>query len=213
MQSNQTIGLKKLSTNHDTTYPLWSVAITPDRKRIITAGSNKEAKVYTLANNLLTLEDTITTQHTKSIRSVAISPDGTLLALASFDSTVSVWLCSDDVFDCVSVLEGHENEVKCVDWHPERNYLATCGRDKSVWVWEYSDLYEFYCICIINAHSQDVKYVKWIPNRDLIASCSYDDTIKIWKKDETDDDDEYYNIQTIKASLLGSRIDCMDGRV
>ena len=201
MQPKPGSGLKKLSTNHDVTYPLWSVAITPDHKKIITAGGDKEAKVYQLAHNTITLEDTIVTQHTKSIRSVAVSPDGTLLAFASFDSSVSIWLCDDDVYDCVSVLEGHENEVKCVDWHPERNYIATCGRDKSVWVWEYSDLYEFYCISIINAHTQDVKHVKWIPERDLLASCSYDDTIKIWKKDEADEDDEYYSIQSIKASL------------
>lgn len=199
MQVESPSKLKKLYTSHDSTASLWTVAITPDRKRIITAGTGKDAKVYSLTPAGVSLEDTIETPHTKSIRSVAVSPDGTLLAFASFDSTVSIWVCNDDVYDCVSVLEGHENEVKCVDWHPEGNFLATCGRDKSVWVWEYSDLFEFYCVSIINAHSQDVKHVKWIPCRDLIASCSYDDTIKIWKKDEADDDDEYYSIQTIKV--------------
>ncbi|KAG7344551.1 WD40 repeat-containing protein [Nitzschia inconspicua] len=151
------------------------------------------------------LHSTLEGIHQRTIRCVAFCPlaKTCILAAASFDATVTLWQYDPqkDEWECTTQLEGHENEVKYVSWNATGSLLATCGRDKTLWIWETfldgtiggSSDNEFDCIAVLNGHEGDVKCVKFAPSHniwgdgdEILLSASYDNTIKIWAEDAGD---------------------------
>lgn len=90
----------------------------------------------------------------------------------------------DYQFSCI--LDGHESEIKCLSWSPSGQYLATCSRDKSVWIWEELEDDNFETVAVLQEHDGDVKCVAWHPEEDLLVSASYDDTVRLYREDADD---------------------------
>ena len=89
-------------------------------------------------------------------------------------------------WDCTTNLEGHENEVKCITWSSSGKFLASCSRDKTVWIWEKMGEDDYECASVQMNHTQDVKRVTWHPSEDILASSSYDNDISLYCE-STDD--------------------------
>ena len=169
--------------------------------------------------------------HERTIRCTEFGPHH-ILASASFDGNICIWEPSTENqhnvtslfqsnsltlqkynWECTAQLEGHDNEVKAVAWNAAGSLLATCGRDKTVWVWECnwpnrhqfgSGEGEFDCLAVLNGHEADVKFVTFIQKEHVrgeegewLLSASYDNSIKLWEEDEEGDD--WYCISTLNG--------------
>jgi len=144
--------------------PAWAVSWNPCRPILASCSSDKTVRLYgyTIKQSVDSGSDDqiefrflqeIPTAHKRTIRSISWSPNGKSLATGSFDSTVGIWEevdeyegvegveghvedSTDREWECITTLEGHESECKGVSWSADGTLLASCSRDKSVWIWE-----------------------------------------------------------------------------
>ncbi|KAG6889649.1 hypothetical protein C0995_015765 [Termitomyces sp. Mi166 len=177
----------------------WNAVWNPTRPLLASCSADKTVRMYAYSADgdpSFTHLSTLATGHTKSVRSLAWAPSGKTLATGSFDSNIGIWEQEhgDDEdgeangdWECVSQLEGHETECKSVAYSSTGTLLASCSRDKTVWVWEVHPDADFECMAVLMDHSQDVKCVAWHPSEEILASASYDDTIKLYIDDPSDD--------------------------
>ncbi|RNF08199.1 putative WD-repeat containing protein [Trypanosoma rangeli] len=185
------------SSSADKTVRLWSCS---QHASAVDGQQQQHGKESTVWECIYTLQG----EHSRTVRHISWSPSGEYIACASFDRTATVWKRASDgpslfEFDLEAVLEGHESEVKCAAWLTDST-LATCSRDRTVWVWDRVDVGEFECAGVLAGHAQDVKACAWIPPlegsaKPLLLSCSYDNTVKVWTESHRRDD--WYCLQTL----------------
>mmetsp|Transcript_482 Transcript_482/g.717 ORF Transcript_482/g.717 Transcript_482/m.717 type:complete len:398 (+) Transcript_482:86-1279(+) len=190
----------------------WNVAFSNDGKLLAACYGSPDNCVriwYLQDDGSFSLVSTLKGLHTRTVRCCSFAPVSKFytIATASFDGTVGIWedtsqggdnVISDD-WDCIAQLEGHDSECKCVVWNASSTLLATCGRDKTVWLWDCcltgnigsgGDDGEFECLTILNGHEGDVKSVIFAASHgqfgdgdEICISASYDNSIRVWAED------------------------------
>jgi len=97
--------------------------------RMATAGADARIAIWTPGRER---PDRVFDGHRAPIVSLAVSPDGTKLASASWDHTVGVWSLADGT---VRVLEGHTQNVNGVAFAADGRALVSVGYDHELRIW------------------------------------------------------------------------------
>jgi len=105
-----------------------------------------------------------------------IQTSATYIASGSRDKTIRIWEVATQ--QCLFVLEGHDNWVREVIFHPNGKHLISVSDDKTIRIW---DLEGRRCMKTLNeAHSHFVSCADFNKKDPCLATGSVDQEVKIW---------------------------------
>ncbi len=116
--------------------------------------------------------------HTGSIQSVEFSPDGSVLATASFDSLVILWDAATGQ-PLHPPLEGHDGRVLTLAFSPDGKILASGGTDGKILLWDVATGAPLAVPDI--GHGNWVRVLRFTPDGQRLISGDAFGTIMVWK--------------------------------
>lgn len=114
--------------------------------------------------------------HTSRIWSVDSSRNGDILASASGDGTVKIWDAKAKS-SCLTTLNGHDNDVYTVKFHPAAKHVVSGGYDKVIRLF---DVTTGQLVKTFTGHHLAVTDAIFNGTGNLIVSASKDSSIRFW---------------------------------
>lgn len=121
--------------------------------------------------------------HTAAVRTLAVSPDGVTLAVATTQNMVTLWDTTQSVEAEASLepkrrLISHTNWVESVAFSPDGQTLASGSWDKTILLWDVND--DEALSMPLESHEDGVTALAFDASGQRLASGSRDTTIIIW---------------------------------
>ncbi|NBD16319.1 MAG: hypothetical protein GVY04_09285 [Cyanobacteria bacterium] len=163
--------LKALVTSLEAGEVLQTIRFFPSSLRWETASTLQTILHRSPALNLLS-------GHTQTVQAVDVSPDGNLIASASWDGTVKLWQSNGQL---IKTLDAHHREVMDIHFQPEGTLFASASLDGTIRLWQRDGT----LVKVISTQQQALNCVRFMPNGQQFITAGEDGTLAIWNGDGT----------------------------
>jgi WD40 repeat protein len=150
---------------------VWSVALSPDRQRLISGGADCTINLWDLQTGQVLSR---LAGHTDVVRAIALSPDGQTVVSGSGDKTIKIWNLQTN--ELISTLE-ETSPVWSVALSPDGKTLVSGSGTGTLNFWQISSGELLYTI---QGHRDRIFSVAVSPDGTTVATGSLDKTIKLW---------------------------------
>ena len=116
--------------------------------------------------------------HTDKVTSIALSPDGHIIASASFDGTIRLW--DSERGQTVKELPIKKMPLFAVSFSPDGQYIAfsyAVDEDCSVYIW---NLNQNCHQCVLKGHESVTRSISFSHDGSSLVTASNDGTVRIW---------------------------------
>ncbi|MBC8350585.1 MAG: protein kinase [Planctomycetes bacterium] len=121
-------------------------------------------------------------KHVSDVMSLALSPDGKLVATGSADKTIELWDVASGKL--LKTLIGHANYVASLAFAPDGMTLASGSSDRTIKLW---DVPSWELKSTLHGHSDHVYSVAFAPDGKTLVSGSRDNSVRLWRAASEDD--------------------------
>jgi WD40 repeat protein/serine/threonine protein kinase len=117
--------------------------------------------------------------HSRQVRCVAFSPDGTRVATGSDDTTIKLW---DAVTGQeIGTLSPNQGQVNVVVFSSDGTRIASVGSDKTI---KIHDVHSGKISATLEGHENHITAVAFTPDGQQLVSVGFDATVKRWDSDK-----------------------------
>jgi WD40 repeat protein len=170
-------GIKEATANRR---PLTALALSPDGKRVLTAGLDYMARVWDPDTGKETRSLPFLTTNYGTPRSVAYSPDGSLFAVGFSQGVTYVSKAEGFENNWPRVFKNHDAFISCVAVAPDNRRVVTGSWDKTVKVTEAQT---GKVVLTFTRHQGEVDFLAVSADGRLVLSGGRDRVVRLWELD------------------------------